>query len=531
MNYLSTISKELPSYSDSEFYSSQEKLQKNMKQKSFYREQQFSIQKGANISTDYTNENQRRSYFWECKLSKANLTNTGMSGSIFKSVHFENCIINNTKLDSCDFEDCHFAASKNTNEFVFYNPNFSKSTFINTRFIDCEMIGANFSDAIFIDSVFKKNVWKSLCLENCVFKNTIFDSIELVKLNFEYSSFESIKMNNVRLPFPTIPYIYKGLEYLMGTDDLVFISSADSKNGKISITEYLSYLHDLEVFYSKTQNYFPLANIYIAQKQWDKAYSSIILGINVSIQLHSYRTVYYFCKLLQMYKEFSTEQCVNANRMITNFIGNNGYIQQDTYKLDRYIEPIRNLLLNENKTPTLSIDLLTNIDSSEYVKLSTLLSSVDSIVQYVNESFSTKVEYYVEVRHYCPFSTFFKFFGDYPSLIMISGIVYFVLTGIELLYNKVIKAHQNYLEDRIKKEQLEGVKLDNQLKMKEIEEKSIEIEIKKQQLERWSEGEETKTFLKEKHQTIQNNNILIINGNHNLSNYYSDDNGINYFEY
>lgn len=525
MKYLSDYANELNHYSDNEFELSQQKLQINMKQRNFFRTEQYSFQKGEKITVDFSGENQRRSFFMDCQFINSNFTNMGMSGSLFKLVTFENCIINNTKLDSCDFEDCTFITSKQNENCCLHNLNLSKSTMLNSKFINCNLTGSNFTDAVFIDTIFENCIWQSLALENCVFKNTVLDSVVLKKLNFEFSQFDEIIMNNIRLPFPTIPYIYGGLNYLMRTKDKVFISSANSSTGKISINEYLSYLHDLEVFYTKTQNYFPLANIYISQEKWGKAYSAIMVGIGKSMQLHSYRMVYYFCKLLQLYDNFSDIQCSGAYDLIIQLMHSNGFHLQDQYNIKRYIEPIRNILLNERGS-FLTINILTNIEDIEFDKLTYLYEIIDRTIKNAEIQRKTKIMYYIESRHHCPYELLIKIFSDPQNLITLAGCFHFIFTGTTLIYEKTNEIINNYQSRKINKEKLKGIKLDNVIKEKEIEEKSLDIELKKIQIEQVkytddNQNKQNTKILEQEHKELIDHNIKIISGHHIISNFSS----------
>ena len=87
------------------------------------------------------------------------------------------------------------------------------------------------------------------------------DNVTFKNLNLEYTQFINVKINDTALPFPTIPFIINGINYLMHTKDKVFVKSA--KADKITKDEYLNILPHLKIYYEKTHNYFPLANIYI----------------------------------------------------------------------------------------------------------------------------------------------------------------------------------------------------------------------------------------------------------------------------
>jgi len=488
---------QLPYVSDEEFLCAQENLNKNMKQKSFFRKDQYSIYKGVFISEDHSGENLRRSYYVDCEFSKSNLTNVGLSGSIINSSNFSENIFSNTKLDSCELDECNFINEKLT--YV----NFSKSIISNSIFKDCEMEAVNFTDTLFENVSFVNCVWKSLSLENAVFCNTSFDSVDLRKLNFEFSQFHNVHMNNVRLPFPTIPYIINGLEYLMNTSDDIWVSSAQSPIGRISKEEYLTYIYDLEKFYIKTQNYFPLANIYIAKKQWEEAFSAIISGIQFSIRIiRNFRLVYYYCKLLQFTKSFSADKLSSIYDYINKNISDTNLRHQDYYNYTRYIDSIRNTLMNKKDSSSLQFFISTNILSAEYNKLSILTSIFDEIVNYVNKEYISDIKYYVEMRHGSPYDFFIKFFGSTDSLLHVLAIVSGTIWGITYLIDKI--------------QDLENKRLDNKKKELEIKEKEIDIKQKEFELnylknEKYNKDREIGLEMLQK---LNEHNIYVINGSH-----------------
>ena len=65
-----------------EMIAAQAKLRKYVKNKDFFRIDQYKINIGIQISKDYSNLNQRRSFYSECMFTKSNFTNTGFTGSM-----------------------------------------------------------------------------------------------------------------------------------------------------------------------------------------------------------------------------------------------------------------------------------------------------------------------------------------------------------------------------------------------------------------------------------------------------------------
>lgn len=453
----------LPSINEYEFNKAQKNLMKNMKQKSFFREEQFVIYENKTISSDFTGENLRRSYYKNTEIKEANLTNVGFSGSIFVSTDFNNCIIDNTKLDFCELDDCTFVSSE---DIELLHLNFNESYICNSKFINLDMHAANFTNAIFDNVVFKDCDWKSLCLEGTVFKNTTLDNVNLQKLNFEFSYFDNIKMNNIRLPFPTIPYIFNGLRYLMDTKDSIKISSATSKSGSISIDEYLSNIEDLIIFYTRTQNYFPLANIFISQNKFEQAYAAILAGIKFSMMhIRNFRLVYYYSKLLQITKQFTPTQRANVYNMIIKYSGLTNWRPLDFYNFSYYIDRIRNTLLNENQNDFITLTLNTNILCTEYEKISCLYQTIEDIVRLIEKEKKQKITHYIEIRHNSPHEFFIKAFSDPAILSLLLEAISLVCRGI----GKLIGLNKEKQSEKMEQEKISILKdIENDLKLEQL---------------------------------------------------------------
>ncbi len=520
MNYFDKYEIQIKPVSDVDFYKAQENLLKNMKQKSFYREKQFIIYEKETMSSNYAGENLRRSYYKNSKFKQANLTNVGFSGSIFLSTDFIDCIINNTKLDFCKFDDCVF---QNSLETELNHLNLNESIICNGKFLNMNLYGANFTNTVFENVKFEDCVWRSLCLEGSVFSNTTLNNVTLRKLNFEFSLFENIKLNNVRLPFPTIPYIFNGLSYLMNTSDSVKISSAASESGSISIDEYLNYVDDLIAFYTKTQNYFPLANILIAKGEYEQAYAAIIAGIKFSMKIKNFRLVYYYSKLLQITPVFSSAQKANAYKRIIGFSGLIDWNPIDYYNFSHYIDKIRNTLLNEKDGDFLTVNLNTNILSNEYDKLLCLYENIDNIIQLIEEEKDTKKIYYTEIRHNSPYDVFIKAFADPDVLSLLLNAVCIVFSGIKSI--AIDRKEKKKLEEKEEHKIAILQNINEKIETKQLDQQTQREEQMLQQYKNILQQNE-KILLQNEifYQKVDNlcsimekNNIIVDNINHYLS--------------
>lgn len=508
MKKLLELERLLPYISDYDFYNAQENLMKNMTQKSFYREKQFIVFDKETISDNFTNDNLRRSYYSKCELNEVNLTNVGMSGSVFIDTKFNDCILHNTKLDFCEFDECIW---KNSSENEMVYTNFNRSMILNSQFIDAILNAINFTDVIFEGTIFDNCEWKSLCLEGAVFKNTTLNNVKLTKLNLEFARFDNIKLNNVRLPFPTIPYVFNGLKYLMNTTDEVYISSADTPERRISKEKYLSYLNDLTTFYTKTQNYFPLANILIAREKFDEAYAAIILGIRFSmVHIRNFRLVYYYCKLLQLTKEFSMNQLSYAYDIIIKNSNVSTWRKQDCYNFSYYIDSIRNILLNENDGSFLTMTLYTNILCNEFSKIAELYRVIESAIHSIKQQYHRRINHYVEVRHNSPHEFFIKIFSDPEMLNVILEILQMIFMGVGYVLTLNEKKENEKKEKKREKREKKLSDLEYELKKAQLDYYKEKTEYLEQQNKRLYE--QTNAL----QQVLAQNKVVIKNINYHI---------------
>lgn len=480
----------------------QAELQKHSKNKDFFRINQYKICKGIKIEKNYSNLNQRRSFYSECKFSKSNFTNTGFTGSIFSDCEFCDNTLKHTVFDSCNFSQCNFIRSANGNN-VLEGTNFNNAVFVECIFdrvvLDaCMASNALFENVKFINCVFLGMLW-----ESATFNNVVFDNCQMKGINFEQCIFENIHMNNIRLLFPTIPYIINGIKYLMETTDNVFISSAQSSNGLMDKEDYLKLIPILEKFYCGTKNFFPLANIYVAQGKYEEAYNAVINGLKFSINLRAFKSLRSFCLLLKTIPVLEPKHYIFAYECIQDEISHQFFNTTDYYLLSKYLGEARQLLSNGKNGTIVGITIKTGIKDNECDKLGVLISILNSIIDYPK----TKANNYIEIRHFSPYNVFCQIIANPEQIFAIIGIIYSGLLGIDTLYKKYKENVQKELERKqvlaqigLITAQTEQIQIDNMLKTQQL---NSEYEDKRK--------------IEYAQQVINANQIIINNVSHNIT--------------
>lgn len=439
---------------DEELKKITDRLSSNMNNKFFYNPQPYKIHNSAKIYEDFEGKNLRQSFFQNCCFENANFKHAGLAGSVFIDCTIFPCEFTDTNFQSCDFRKCSF---KNI-ELNYTRMN--KSSFYKTTFTNCIFNSVSINDAIFEKCKFIDCQW-TISVENTIFKNTELENVRFKSMNFEFATFDKIKAKNVKFPFPTIPFIYNGLEYFYNTADDIRVTSAKKEEG-LTVQEYLLNIGDLEKFYITTQNYFPIINIYIAQKRFTEAFDAVVRGIELSIKTRSFRMLKYYCKQIKYIESITVHQRQSLYYFILNKISQCELKSFEKEALNLYLPEVKSLLFTEARDERLQILVTTNIEETEFEKLSIFMSVLDSFLK-------DKCTYSLELRHNSPFQ------GLYDLLTSPDNIG-LIISGLDLIFSvtlgciSAIREHKKELKE---KEKLECEKYnqklsDNDIKIQDV---------------------------------------------------------------
>ena len=363
------ISKEV----DLELEHALNKITEHVYNKNFYYKSAYSIQKSNDLHVNFENQNQRRSYYLESNFNNCNLNGTGFTDSIFKNVTFNNCILNNANFESSYFFNCYFQ-----NDLPYTSTSFNKSFIYQSTFQHIAFNQCRLSDITLNNSTIEGCDFDNTAFDGTIFNNTILDTISFKNLNLEYVQFNNVHFNNTSLPFATIPFIINGISYLKSTSDNVTIKSA--KKGQLSKAEYIDIIPYLKTFYKKTKNYFPLANIYIAEDDGQKAFETIKDGMYQSIFLNNYRQLKYYCILAGSCDLFNIHQkkaFVDVlSKEFNHRMSENSFFYSP---IVNHFAELKNILLNCNDA-SLIITFKTNIDNENYSVLSLFYKTINLLV-------------------------------------------------------------------------------------------------------------------------------------------------------
>lgn len=422
MSELEKIIKETESFfyvDDAEAIKLSQELSEHVKNKLYFNPTPLKVNDGTKINGDFSTKNLRQSFFNNCDFEGANYSDAGLAGSLFANSHFNECNFMNTNFQSCDFRECKFVNIKAGLKYT----RFSKSIFTDTIFTDCVFKGTLMNDTIFTNCSFVNCRWTPVSVENSIFKNTLLQGVKFKSMNFEFSTFDGVKLDDVKLPFPTIPYIFNGLNYLVTTSDNIRITSAKRKEG-ITIDEYMENIDRLSEFYKYTHNYFPLTNILICKSMLKEAFSSVLNGINLSIELRRFRMLKNYCKQLKYIDGITMHDRQSLYRYILNKISRMNFQDFENNNLNNYLPEVRQLLLDDLKDQKIEVSLSTNIDSSDTYKISVMINVIEHLLE-------GKCNYSIELRHNSPWDIFIPIFTDPNTILLIINVISLVFSATQ----------------------------------------------------------------------------------------------------
>lgn len=410
-------------------------LSMHVSNKFLFREDQVRAYNGARFEkTDWSSKNMRRIYFSDCIFYNVNFKSSGFTGSIFKGCDFIGGILDAAIFDECLFLNCNF------NNYTLKSTSFCKSEFIECKMNFMNLYACFFTDAIFNGFEFNNCIISDIIWENAKFLKCRFQNTVLQKLNFEFTYFKENHFEHSSIPFASIPFVFGGIEYILKTQDEVYIKTIHPayEDNKMSKTQYIDLLPDLLLFYKKTSNYFPLANIYLGTGKTHDGIETLKHGLEFWFNLHNYKIMYYLCELANEYN-FTIENRKNIYEIIEkcNCIiqKSDSWDKQKRWNVQQF--KMRECLLNSQSIPYVTLEFVTSIESSSYNLLTDFMQTVE---QYLIPS---NGYYNLEVRHNSPFDLLYTIFADEQTL-------FNAVVGIITILGICDQFYSNHLKERIK---------------------------------------------------------------------------------
>lgn len=417
----------------------------------------------ARYSGDYSKLSMKRSFLKDCTCENADFDSVAFTGSQFQEVTFTDCNFANASIDFSLFYRCKLSSDTGRTELLNCN-------LTNSNIISCTLSGIAVCQSVLSNSLFKDTTFSKCSIQYSTFENTLFHhchfvNMELRDLNLDFSEFLHPTFENVVLPFSQIPYSFGLLQSLCETSQNIWVSSKQN-DGKISVSQYLDLLPNYINHYISQREYFPLANIYIAQGKHDMAFQAILNGIKKAGYEKDFRMLKHFCKLARLSGSCNQE----ALNLLYDYIYDYQHFEpMEPFEMRNYflyLGEIRNILIADNSnSPTLYFRIQSSIRPEEKNNLTLLLESIDQLIEDAQDQ---PIMNKVELRHSSPYEILIIAIGALAALKLLAEGLSAMCKPIKdfkdiQILNQTIKLNQQKLELGQQQIQL------NKAKLQEIE--------------------------------------------------------------
>lgn len=353
---------------------------------------------GITITDNYIEQDLRHSYLKDCRVEASDFTNAVFADSKCIHTDFKNIKYKHTNVEYCTFDNCKFIDSKREKPYI--GTNFSFSNFIGCNFQGITISNSTLDSVSFDNTSFENVNIKMSTIENSKFQNCNFENVELCDLNLCFSEFDKVHMHKVSLPFYQLPYTFGGLNYFLHTDEDVYIG-ADEQGGSILCSEqYRLLLPDIINYYKYYEEYFPIANIYMACDELQSAYETITMGIEVASHQKDFRMLYFLCRLTADSHMFTYRQ---LQALYDRIYDTGTFGLMTDYEKKSYFTHLgrirKTLLFNDSQRITLEFRMMTNIDDTDAPRLGLLIAEIEKLFSIFNEG---EISYNIEMKHQCP---------------------------------------------------------------------------------------------------------------------------------
>lgn len=416
------------------------------------------FEKGSNLvlNGDFNDVSLKRSTLINSKIQKVNFGNAALTSSYFSNTNFYDSKFNESNMQYCQF------IQNILENIIILSTNLSYSNFYDVTFKNVIFKGSTVAEILFENCYFENCKFMSSMLENTVFLCCTFQDVMFSSSNIEYMELKNCTLKNVCLPMSQFPYVYGVLHALEDNENNIILSS---NKKKVSIKEYSKLKGSLIIYYTSVQEYFPLANIYLAENKKKLAFDCIVMGIRRSIIQRNFRMLRFFCKQAKQGNIFSYDILKKLYASIEEYISEQEFNIYEQRSFIYNIGEIRSILLDSfDQFPTARIIMQTNIDSKESNKVIQFIEYIDSAI---NDLCTQKISH-IEIRHNSDCNFIAYICAHYNEIIFVINILLTFSKTMNFVEQKILTHQQivlNQLEIKDKKE-----------KLKKTEERGEEIE-------------------------------------------------------
>ncbi|MEY8428846.1 pentapeptide repeat-containing protein [Lachnospiraceae bacterium 46-15] len=380
-----------------------------------------------NIPDDFTGQRIKNGDYKECCFNGNSFKYAGASGTRFRVCTLNDCIIQGTNMQFCDFSNSCIQSDKHT-EAMIDASNLNQSSFYNTELRGLHIENSSISQSQFLKTKIYNCNFTHTTLQDNNFRDAMIQNSSFIGCNMEFSILHNTILKNVILPFHQIAYIFNGLQSILLPENNVKITSSMKNAPVLSVEEYLKLLPIFSQYYLEEREYFPLANIALFQKEQNLAKKYIYEGLKEYIRQRDFRKLKSLCRLAVIQGDFDRHFLSELYFRIVHYFMSIELTIGEQYQFNLHIDEIKNILFDSTEKSHIVLALKTDLTIEKSEEFICLISMLEDCLQY-NE-ISDK-DYSFEIKHNSPtFSIWIMAASiDQNQLILFVSTLYSIITG------------------------------------------------------------------------------------------------------
>ncbi len=347
----------------------------------------------------YIKRSMKRSNIHNIDYLNCTFTNVAFAGSFFREVEFINNMLDGNSFVYCNFVNCNFF--NDDKKLSCLANNFSQSNFTNCVFNKFELSSSGLLQCLFNNCSFECGCLKSSTMEGSRFLGGFMSEYDLSHMNIEFIELSNILLKNVSFPFYQFPYVIGMADYILEKNDTITLYA---DNLKISMSEYIDQFFKLILFYEDKNEYFPICNLQIALDDLEAAQTSLLKGIDISLEKTDFRMVKYYCRLAQRHNLLDEVTAQRILNRVEDELTKEHLLPEQLNEYITHIGEIRELIKREKRNRVhYNFCIRTNINKND----ESGIVYINSLCNSLNTTLSRNPDYHdgfeVAVSNYSPF--------------------------------------------------------------------------------------------------------------------------------
>ncbi len=410
-----------------------------------------------------------RGNFYYCNFNQIEFNDFDCS-----DYYFDNCNLTNCKSKNSNFKYMGMISSNINNDM---NKNSIKSNSFEHSIIECSKFyklnleACSFQNIYINDCIFKNIEITSCDFKGSIIKNCTIDDVKFYDTSFQFVEFENVKVKNSSFLFNDVLHSFYGINMVEQNKNRVFIKFSD-KSKQITGNEFIHTLDKIVPYLLSENDFFALANISIYTGNQDDAFNYILNGLKFNLEQKNFESIRYLCKLASLNPLFSKKDLNLFFEALKSDIVSSKLNRFEYVHYTHELSEIKKLLIyNPSKLTQMTITVKSTFYEYDYEKISYILKIIDSTANKIIPQSSKQVS----IRHNSP-----PIFEIVLNNDIVSLLPYFAL--LCTVFGNSIKYVQKIYELMMKKYELEGQKISNEVKKEELHEKQLSNELKKEEI-------------------------------------------------